>query len=263
VGDLKNTGIELGLNANIIRQKDFTLDASLIFAYNKQEIAKLSNDTYQAVGLQAGSLHNMRGMSGQYAQIIKEGYPAGAFYGPKCYGIDNNGDYIINHDEDGNPVNEYLGSAMPKYNAGLNINMTYKDFDLTIAGYGMFGQKVLNATRMAMFDSSRLPAQNVCDDYLSSGVNDDPIFSDYFIENGDFFRLQSMTIGYTLPCAKKVGLEKVRFYLTGENLFTLTGYSGIDPEVSVPDNVLNSPGIDWYNSYPRPRTFSMGINIVF
>ena len=263
VGDLVNKGVEVTLNANILRLRDLTLDANLSFAYNKQEITKLSNETYQAVGLQAGSLHGLRGMSGQYSQIIKEGYPAGAFYGPKCNGIDENGKYLINRDEEGNPVNEYLGSAMPKFNVGIGINLTYKDFDMNIAGYGMFGQKVLNATRMAMFDATRLPAQNVPDDFLDSGIKDDPVFSGYFIEKGDFFRLQSVTLGYTIPGIKKIGLEKIRFYLTGENLFCISGYSGIDPEVSIPDNVLDGPGIDWFNSYPRPRTYSLGVNIAF
>lgn len=263
VGDLENMGVELTLNANIIRQKDLTLDANVSFAYNKQEITKLSNETYQAVGLQAGSLHGLRGMSGQYAQIIKEGYAAGTFYGPKCQGIDADGKYIINRDEEGTPINEDLGSAMPKFNLGVGINLTYKDFDLSAAGYGMFGQKVLNATRMAMFDTTRLPAQNVPDDFLNSGIKDDPIFSSYFIEKGDFFRLQSVTLGYTVPNVKKIGLQKVRFYLTGENLFCLSGYSGIDPEVAIPDNVLDGPGIDWFNSYPRPRTYSIGVNVTF
>lgn len=263
VGDLENKGIEVSLNANIIRQRDLTLDANVTFAYNDQEITKLSNDVYQAVGLQAGSLHGLRGMSGMYSQIIKEGYPTGAFYGPKCHGIDEDGNYIINRDEDGNPVNEYLGSAQPKFNLGLGMNLAYKDFDFSFAGYGMFGQKILNATRMAMFDPTRLPAQNVPDDFLKSGITSDPIFSSYFVENGSFFRLQSATLGYTLPGVKKIGLEKIRFYLTGENLFVLTGYSGIDPEVSIPDNVLDGPGIDRFNSYPRPRTFSLGVNISF
>lgn len=263
VGDLVNKGVELSLGANIIREKDMTLDANVTFAYNHQEITKLSNENYQAVGLQAGSLHGLRGMSGMYSQIIKEGYPTGAFYGPKCNGIDENGNYIINRDEDGNPINEYLGSAQPKFNLGLGVNFTYKAFDFSFAGYGMFGQKILNATRMAMFDPSRLPAQNVPDDFLKSGIKADPLFSSYFVENGSFFRLQSVTLGYTVPGIKKTGLEKIRFYLTAENLFTLTGYSGIDPEVGIPDKVLDGPGIDRFNSYPRPRTFSLGVNISF
>ena len=263
VGDLENKGIEISLNGNIIQRKDLSLNATLTFSYNHQEITKLSNDDYQAVGLKSGSLHSLRGMSGQYAQIIKEGYASGAFYGPHCSGIDETGNYIINRDADGNPIDEYLGSAQPKYNLGLNINATYKDFDLNIAGYGMFGQKILNATRMAMFDPTRLPSQNVPDDFVKSGITAAPIFSDYFVEDGSFFRLQSVTLGYNIPSVAKIGLEKVHLYVTAENLFVITDYSGIDPEVSMPDNVLNSPGIDWFNSYPRPRTYSFGINVTF
>lgn len=274
-GDMVNKGIEFSLGYNIIRTGDFTLDANVSLAYNHQEITKLNSGIYQLSekGVQAGSLHNIRGLSGIYSQYIREGYPAGAFFGPHCTGIDEDGNYVLDTDEDGNVVEHYLGSAQPKWNMGLAINATYKDFDLNISGYGMFGQKVLNATRMQLFDSTRLPAQNTLDDYLSSGVKGGLVYSDYFIEKGDFFRLQSITLGYTIPKTKKFGFEKIRVYITGENLFCLTGYKGTDPEVYIPDNVLQGPGIDRMISdndtgngatySPRPRTFSFGLNLSF
>ena len=271
VGNMVNRGFEFTLGANILRTKDFSLDANASLSYNHQEITKLSNDTYKAVGLQAGSLHNIRGLSNTYSQVIKEGYPAGAFWGPKCKGLDEDGKYILDKGEDGNGY--YLGSAMPKWNLGLSVTATYRDFDLSVAGYGMFGQKILNATRMQLFDSSRLPAQNTLDDFLTSGVNDNPTYSDYFIENGSFFRLQSITLGYTIPGTKKFGFERIRLYVTGENLFCITGYKGTDPEIYIPDNVLNGPGIDRLITdtqsgdgatySPRPRTFSIGLNLSF
>lgn len=263
VGDLINKGVELTLGASIIRSKDWNLDANLSFSYNHQEITKLSNDQYQAVGLQAGSLHNLRGMSNVYSQVIREGYPAGAFWGPHCQGIDADGKYLLEKDAEGKIIEGYLGSAQPKYNLGLSINAAYRDFDLGVAAYGMFGQKILNASRMAMYDPTRFPSQNVPDDFMASGITDNPTFSDYFIEDGSFFRLQSVTLGYTLRHPDKLGLSRMRFYITAENLFCLTGYEGLDPEVAVPDNVLNSPGIDFFNSYPRPRTFSVGVNVSF
>lgn len=271
VGTMVNRGVELTLGANILRTKDFTLDANASLSYNHQEITKLSNSTYQAVGLQAGSLHNIRGLSNTYSQVIKEGYPAGTFWGPKCTGIDDDGKYILDKGDDGNGY--YLGSAMPKWNLGLSLSATYKDFDLSVAGYGMFGHKILNATRMQLFDASRLPAQNTLDDFITSGVKDNPTYSDYFIENGNFFRLQSVTLGYTIPKTKRFGFERIRLYVTGENLFCITGYKGTDPEVYVPDNVLNGPGIDRLITdsqsgdgatySPRPRTFSIGLNLSF
>ena len=273
VGDMVNKGVELTLGANIVRTKDFSLSANASLAYNKQEITKLSNSQYQAVGLQAGSLHNIRGLSGVYSQVIEEGYAAGEFYGYVYQGIDENGNYILKQGEDGQPVKEHLGSAMPKWNLGLSINMAYKDFDLTLAGYGMFGHKILNATKMELYDSTRLPAQNTLDDFLTSGVKQGAIFSDYFLESGNFFRMQTVTLGYNVPGVKKIGLSKVRFYLTAENLFTITSYSGMDPEVYIPDNVLSGPGIDRLiidngtsegSTYsPRPRTFSLGVNVTF
>jgi len=263
VGDMVNKGVEVTLSDKIISHKDYSLVANLAFSYNHQEITKLSNKTYQAVGLQTGSLHGLRGMSDLYAQIIKEGYPAGAFYGPKCDGIDKNGKYILEKGSDGKVVNKYLGSAQPKVNVGLSIDATYKDFDLNVSGYGMFGQKVLNATKMSMYDPTRLPSQNVPDSFVKSGITDNPTYSSYFVEKGDFFRLQSITLGYTIPGTKNLGLKKVRFYLTGENLFCITKYSGIDPEVTNSDNVLDGQGIDEFNSYPRPRTYSLGVNVTF
>lgn len=261
VGTLSNKGVELSLNGNIMKGKDFSWDANFNISYNKQNIDKLSNDVFQDSGLKSGSLHGLRGLSGVYAQIIKEGLPVGAFYGPRCLGIDEEGKYILNTDADGKPIDEYLGSAQPKVNLGFAMSATYKDFDMSVATYGMFGQKVLNATYMSMYDPTRLPAQNVPDDFLTSGIKSDPVFSDYWVEDGSFFRLQTLTLGYTVKYFKNLGLNKVRLYVTGENLFTITGYSGIDPEVNA--SGLESPGIDRFNFYPRPRTFSFGLNVAF
>lgn len=261
VGTLSNKGVELSLNGNIISSKDFNWDANFNISYNKQNIDKLSNDVFQESGLKSGSLHGLRGLSGVYSQIIKEGLPAGAFYGPRCLGLDEEGKYVLNTDADGKPIDEYLGSAQPKVNLGFAMSATYKDFDMSVATYGMFGQKVLNATYMSMYDPTRLPAQNVPDKFLTSGIKSDPVFSDYWVEDGSFFRLQTLTVGYTIKYFKKLGLNKVRVYATGENLFTITGYSGVDPEVNT--SGLGSPGIDRFNFYPRPRTFSFGLNVAF
>ena len=261
VGTLSNKGVELSLNGNIMSGKDFNWDANFNISYNKQNIDKLSNEAFQESGLKSGSLHGLRGLSGVYSQIIKEGLPAGAFYGPRCIGLDEEGKYILNTDEDGKPIDEYLGSAQPKVNLGFAMSATYKDFDMSVATYGMFGQKVLNATYMSMYDPTRLPAQNVPDKFLTSGIKSDPVFSDYWVEDGSFFRLQTLTVGYTVKYFKKWGLNKVRVYATGENLFTITGYSGVDPEVNI--SGLESPGIDRFNFYPRPRTFSFGLNVAF
>jgi len=260
LGSLSNRGVELTLNATLVKTQKFTFDATFTGAYNNQRIDKLTNNLFsQASDLRTGSMTGVRGMTGIYTQVVKEGYPAGAFWGPKCLGIDTDGEYILNKDANGEVINEYLGSAQPKLNVGLTFNMSYSNFDLNIGTYGMFGQKVLNATAMSMADPTRLPSQNVTDAFLKSGITSDPVFSDYWVEKGDFFRLQSVTFGYNLPKSASLGLEKIRVYVTGENLFVLSGYSGTDPEVS--NNGLSAPGIDRFNYYPRPRTISLGLNI--
>lgn len=268
VGDLVNKGVELSLATNIIRRPDFNWDANFSISYNQQKITRLSNEVFQDAGLKSGSLHGLRGLSGVYAQIIKEGYPVGAFYGPKCLGRDKDGNYVLNTDQEGISINEYLGSAQPKWNMGFATSANYKNFDLSIATYGMFGQKVLNATYMSMYDPTRLPAQNVPDEFLLSGINSDPVFSDYWVEDGSFFRLQSLTLGYSIDSLKNIGLNRVRVYLTGENLFNITAYSGVDPEVTTElvnptTGEIGSPGIDRFNIYTRPRTFSLGLNLSF
>lgn len=258
VGDLVNKGVEFSLNANIMERKNFSWNANLTFAYNHQEITSLSNDQFQDLGTPAGQLHGLSGLSNAYTQMVKEGYPTGAFFGPHCSGIDENGQFIIDDPDE----MAYLGSAQPKYNLGFSTTLTYKGLDFNLSAYGMFGQKILNATAMSLSVPSRLPAQNVLDDFLSSGIKSDKIvYSDYWIEDGSFLRLQSITLGYTIPNTKKIGLEKIRVYATVDNVCVLTGYSGVDPEVNI--SGLDYPGIDICNNYPRPRTYMLGVNITF
>lgn len=274
-GELTNKGIEFTIGANIMKTNDFSWNANLTLAYNDQQIdklnGKLGDNVLEADGSLMGNLHGVQGFSGINTQILKEGYPVGVFWGPKCSGIDENGHYIFNNlDENGQPVNEYLGSAQPKLNLGFSMDFTYRDFDLAVSTYGMFGQKILNAQQMQLADISRLAGgRNVTDDFLKSGIVDAPKYSSYWIEKGDFFRLQSLTLGYTLPISNE-WFKRVRFYVTGENLFVLTNYSGLDPEVNI--DGMKSPGIDKSIGtsehgdnyfYPRPRTFSFGLNLVF
>lgn len=256
VGDLSNKGIELTLSTNIIRKSLFSWDMNLTLAHNKQKIEKLSNQVYKADTIRTGSLHGIRGMSNQYAQLVIEGYPVGAFFGPKCSGIDSLGKFIM---EDGGKV-QYLGTVQPKLSFGWSTTFTYRQFDLNISTYGMIGQKVLNATAMSMSDPTRMPAQNVTDDFIEKGITSNPTYSSYWIEDASFLRLQNITFGYNIKVSQ-LGINNIRLYLTGENLFVITGYTGVDPEVSI--DGLASPGIDRFNYFPKARTVLMGLNVSF
>lgn len=250
VGDLSNKGVEVTLNANIIKKDNFTWDANFNFAKNKQKIEKLSNQTYKTDIIYSGSLHGLSGMSNQFSQIIKEGYAVGTFWGPTSEGLDADGNILVSEDS------KAIGNAQPDFSLGLGMDFTYKNFDFGFTGYGMFGQDILNASNMMLNDPNRLPSYNVTDDFLGSGITSSPKFSSYWIEDGSFFRLQTVTVGYTVPF--KDSKSKLRLYVTGQNLAVFTNYSGVDPEVNM--SGLDNPGIDRFNNYPRPRTITFGLN---
>lgn len=254
VGDLSNKGIELTLNGSIINTKDIQFSADLVLASNKQKIEKLSNQQYETDAIFSGSLHGLPGMSNQFSQIIKEGLPVGTFWGYEALGKDEDGKYILSEEK------KNLGNVQPKLTMGFGMNFKYKSFDASVLTTSMFGQKVLNATSMALWDPNRLPAQNVPDDFINSGITSDPMYSSYWVEDASFFRLQTLTLGYSLDF-EKIGISNInaRAYVTGENLFVITGYTGVDPEVNT--SGLASPGIDLFNFYPRPTTVSFGINL--
>ena len=254
VGDLTNKGVELTLNGTIIKGNDFNFSANLTLAHNKQNVVKLSNDIYQTDAVFSGSLHGLTGMSNTFSQILKEGYAVGTFWGPKCEGLDVEGKFILAN----NGESQVIGNAQPKMSMGFGMDFSYSDFDLNISTYGLFGQDVLNATSMNTNYPGRLPAYNVYDSFLTSGVTSDPVYSSYWIEKASFLRLQSVTLGYNVPLNVK-GISKLNLYVTGENLLVITNYTGIDPEVSI--DGLSSPGIDMLNYYPRPRTIMVGLKL--
>jgi len=250
VGDLSNKGIELTLNADIVKNDKFSWDANLTFAKNKQKIEKLSNQAYKTERIQSGSLHGLSGMSNQFSQVIAEGYAVGTFWGREYQGLDENGEYILSEDE------KEIGNAQPDFTIGIGMNFSYKNFDLGFTGYGVFGQDVLNATEMMLSDPNRMPSYNIQDDFVGSPIKSAPAYSSYWIEDASFFRLQTATIGYTIPF--KNSKAKLRVYALGQNLFVITGYNGVDPEVDLTG--LDAPGIDRFNNYARPRTISLGLN---
>jgi hypothetical protein len=256
VGDLSNKGIELSLDGSLISNSNFNWDMNLTLAKNRQVIESLSNDLYSSDSISTGSLHGLTGMSGQYSQVIKEGYAVGTFVGPIYAGLDSARQFIF--EKDGQA--QIIGDVQPKLSFGLGTSLTYKNFDFEISTYGMLGQKVLNATAMELNNPARLPSLNVPDNYVTDKIASPMTYSSYWVEKASFLRIQSVSFGYTMQ-AKKMGIEKIRLYITGENLFVFTNYTGVDPEVSIEG--LDSPGMDWFNAYPRPRRFSFGINVSF
>lgn len=183
--------------------------------------------------------------------------------------LDNNG--VLDEDD-----KEYCGTGIPKFETNLNFSASYKGFDLSFSLSGVFGHKIYNGNRY-FYESMNAPLnmlstvanawtpENTHTD-IPRAVNGDPNGnsreSERFLENGSFVRLRQAQIGYTLPVSplKKVKIEKLRFYISGDNLFTITGYSGVDPEFST-SSPLNS-GVDRY-IYPFTRSYTVGAQLTF
>ena len=280
-GKMRNTGVEVSLNSLNFKKKNFTWTTTVNFAYNRNMILSLNDDVPMYFD----------------CNIHKVGYPVAAFYGYVTDGIfqsqeeveqhavqtigsdqytstqpgdirfkDLNGDGVINEDD-----RTILGSPTPSWTFSMNNRFEFYGVDIELYLQGAAGNMIYNGNR------STLEAMSVAQNQLTStldrwrpdyhsttmprAVFSDPNknnrVSDRFLEKGDYLRLKSITIGYTLPkhLTSKARLDEVRFSVSGQNLYTFTRYTGLDPEVG-------GSGID-SNVYPLTRNFTFGINITF
>ncbi len=267
-GDMTNKGVEIALNSTPIKTKNFSWSTSLNYSNNKNEITKLTNpyfiggDSIRRVQPDGG------GQTGSTLQILKEGKPLGQFFTLQYAGKNDQGvsQYVA---KDGSLTTNpqigvdyhYAGSAQPKFLMGWNNNFTYKKFDLNIFFRGVFGNKIFNATRADLFRPSTAMSSNILVDAANESPNDLNAYkySTRFIEDGSYIRLDNMTLGYDFGSVGKY-IKKLRIYETVNNLFVITKYTGIDPEV---EQGGTAPGVDSNNFYPKTRTFLFGLNVIF
>ena len=204
-----------------------------------------------------------------------EGEPIGTFYMWKWAGYNDEGVSVFNeYDEDGNVIGTTtrlddkdrvkVGSAQPKLNLGWNNTLTYGNWTLTAFFQGTFGNKIFNATRAQYNNTTNIQQgknglKEIMTDQKITDVNAQAP-SDRYLEDGSYLRLSTLSLGYDFG---KIGnwINNLKLTATCNNVFTITGYSGTDPEVSLGGI---EPGIDWRNSfYPRTRTFMLGLNVNF
>jgi hypothetical protein len=268
-GNLINDGIEVALNYRIIDKEDMSWDFGINTAFLKN---KMTN--FGSVSLLAGGI-NGQGLSGANAEIIKDGYPLYTYllYDFKGYDASGNSIYAAADGSDtglGNADKKYLDKQpLPKINLGFNTSFKYKNLDAGVSFYGAFGHYLYNNTANAYFFKSALNGgRNVTPEVASSPQNgSDPNSpSTKYLESGDFLRLGNLTVGYTFKGAfiDRIKLKSARLFVSGENLFVITSYSGFDPEVDT-NKALNgvpSAGMD-YLSYPRDKSISFGLNVTF
>lgn len=288
IGDMTNDGIEfsLGYKKN---WGDFGFSANGNFGYLKNEITRLENDreyyafgSYQTLGdvgrLQVGesygSFYGFQNLGIFQNQAEIDAYrnaSGGLIQGSAKPGdfkrLDANGDGKIDEKDYVN-----LGNSVPKYTFGLTLNANYKNFDLMVFAQGQAGNKIFQGLRRldileANYQTAilgRWTGEGTSNDIARVSRNDDnrnyTRMSDYYLQKGDYLRLKLVQIGYTIPkdVSQSIGANKVRFYVTAENLVTFTKYTGYDPEIAGGDTF----GID-RAFYPQARTVLFGANIQF
>ena len=274
VGDISNKGVEITINAIPVKTHNFTWSTTLNLSHNKNVVEKLSNDMY-SVEYSDRANPDVGGYTSTQVQRIMEGSPLGQFYLYEWAGYDENGGSIFNdYDADGNligttdaPADEDRrphGSAQPKLTYGWNNDFTWKNWTLTAFFQGVAGNKIFNATRCYYNNVSLVSnGKNVLAEVAEGQNAHDSRAqapSDRYLENGSYLRLSTLTLGYNFG---KLGnwINNLRIYATCNNVFTITGYKGVDPEISLGGL---EPGMDWRNTtYPRTRTFMVGVNVNF
>ena len=275
VGEMTNKGIEFTLNAVPVRTKNFMWSTTLNLSHNKNTVDKMQNETFHTTNLTQGD-PMVAGVSADgWTQRIMEGEPIGTFYTYQYAGIVNGRSEYYVLDENGNRTGEttnnpslkdrsITGCAQPKLNAGWNNTLTYKNWSLNAFITGVFGNDVYNSAR-AHYTAAQMfsDGKNVLKEFLSNPVGDasGSLPSDRYIEKGSYVRLQTLSLSYTFRNCFNDWIQDLTLYGTANNLFTITSYKGLDPEVNMGGI---DPGIDYrWSRYPHTRTFMVGVKINF
>ncbi|MBU1821568.1 MAG: SusC/RagA family TonB-linked outer membrane protein, partial [Bacteroidetes bacterium] len=270
VGSMRNSGVELALDGLIIDRGDFKWQAVLAGATLKNEVVALSKGEFiasDAIFIFSGLGAATRGTSDVPFSIIRPGYPVGALWGARVLEIDDNGMYVIEDINGDGKIDEnatdrtFIGSPLPKVTASLTNNFTYRNFQLSFLLNGNFGNKIFNSERL-QYDRQvgRIPGENTLKSAVDSPIRDERTGSfDYFVEDGSFVRLANFQLAYNIPVKGNI-LSRAQVFVSGNNLFVLTKFQGVDPELSTGN--VNS-GVYTKQQFPRSRGFQLGVNLSF
>jgi TonB-dependent starch-binding outer membrane protein SusC len=310
VGEMSNKGVELAVNYRGQKGKDFQYGIGLTWSAIKNRLTSISSGVKNLTSANFGFGLNGQGWN-EFSQYVP-GEEAGVFYGYKSLGIfqtqaqidalnakapggiyyraatrpgdryfaDINGDGVVNADD-----RTSLGSPQPKFFGGLNLDASYKAWDINLFFYGSYGNKILNYTESNLqsfqkrgsegvqnvsleYFNNRWTASKPSNTYSRALHNDDNTLnnvpSSHWVENGSYLRLKNLTIGYALPSEliSRLSLSKARIYLSSQNLFTITKYKGLDPEIGIQNGNPIFNGVD-NGVYPLSRFVTFGLNVTF
>ncbi len=282
IGSVENKGFELGISSVNVDANDFKWTTEFNISTNKNEV----------VSLPGGELISSRRpghLIGDDTHILTEGAPAGSFYGYIYDGVDSEGAPVYRDIAGRNDDNELvmepdgtvnsddrtiIGNPHPDFTFGLNNSLMYKNFDLNIFIQGVVGNDMMNFTRMELewVNGKGNQMASVLNRWTPANTNTDipkasgsysSISSTRWVEDGTYYRLKNVSLGYNIPnsAIERIGVDKLRVYVSGQNLLTITDYTGYNPDVSYRDS-NTSLGLD-YGSYPSTRSYTLGVNIIF
>ncbi len=291
VGEMRNSGIEITIGGDIIRTKDWLWSLDLNMGYNKNKLEKLYGDDPNMMIIGGGG--NDTSIAGAAEKVLKVGYSTDRYYlrewagvdpkngAPLWYKNDGSGETTSNYSEAKQVMTE---ATSPKLFGGFNTSLTWKNIDLNASFGFSLGGKIYNYSRQeydsdgAYTDRNQMKLIDGWSRWEKEGdiathpaasygnKSNSNKASTRYLEDGDYLKLRSLSIGYNLNLSKYY-IQNMRIYFTAENVFTLTGFSGIDPEVPAyydeTTGTYKSIGTAGANLYPSTRKFMFGINLTF
>lgn len=273
VGNLSNKGVELQLNTSIVQKNRFRWDLGGQISFIKTKVEKLSG-TYAGFDVATDNIDagyaQGRGLSNSPITYLKVGYSPYTFFLPHFVGLDKDGKQLFDDGKGGKVTSTELNNDMkrytdpaPKFTYGINNNLSYGQWGLNFFLRGISGQKLFSNTRMNIDNISGLQGRNTTLSGIESGNKDIKVPSDLWLLNASFLRLDNATLSYTFKTFSD-NIKNIRLYITGNNLFVITKYKGLDPEIQVAST--NNAYIDFNtgeNGYYKSRGIVVGVNVTF
>ena len=264
IGEISQSGIEISLGYQVFDNADFSWETNVAFnTYIDNTL-----DVFNGEGTIFRNNLGSPGQNGTPLLLVEEGAPIGQLYGLVFEGIAADGTWIhADTDGDGNPGEDedrqVIGQGLPDWQLGWNNTFKFGNFDLNFFFRGVFGHDLINTFRAFYEAPSSMTTYNAPATVTDvRNLTDAPKFSSFHVEDGDFIKLDNATLGYTFDTEPIEWLKRLRVYVAGQNLFTITDYTGVDPEVRLNDFGDNlSPGIDRRNTYFRQAGVTFGVNL--
>lgn len=277
VGEMRNTGFEFMIKGVPVQTKDWRWETQATLQHNSNKLLSLSNSLYQTDNTLW--LQGVGDPVTQYTHKVEVGQSLGRIYSLKAVGVSDQGLFLIENPKTGQCAEfyqemrndydnwyEYMGNGIPKFTLGWNNTINYKDFDLSLQCNGQFGFKIINQQRVFYennahaYNKLKSATDKIGGNRPLSGAQSQVVTS-YYIENGDYFKLSTLTLGYTYTPKNKTYIQNARIYGSVYNVFTITKYKGMDPELGS-DNFWYA-GVDDRDKYPTVRSFTIGLNVTF